>query len=552
MTQSSYIKVASLAALYLLWLASWLVIGNGLYGAERHYWSQATAAAITGLLAFYVARRIPRPYPGFLVMQGVAFLLLAAAWISYPVSSESCQIAQFLPQQIGIEPCSLIADAIYALCVFVLLCAWSYLALETWYGRPLSAFTMLVFAILMLGLGAIFAGFYYNQYAGSLTGPVGRLYAVTAALEFAVLVAGLFCMLLRVPAVVVWVLVGTAILIAGDMAYSVDSAASAVSVPPIIDAVWMLGQILLLSAVAVMPEEHIRDGLRPGPISHNEEGVDDRSGLSGVLILISLGAVLLSPLVWLLPVDTVWKSFFAVMFVILLVVILVRITDRFDDTVAYLRSYVRRVHQSRLVSEDWRGAPHRIRAALQSTGLGAFVDEFRSSAAHLKLNVLFLGPERLYGAPKDHETSRKASCFIVMPFSQEWSAHVHRILASACEAAGVRPVRGDDLFTPTDFLEDIWQNINAADFVIADITGRNPNVLYEMGIAHTLAKPVLILSRQASDIPVDLATRRVILYGQADKDWPADLAHKISKAIAAIVKDYGLTTQELRSEIIPI
>ena len=54
-----------------------------------------------------------------------------------------------------------------------------------------------------------------------------------------------------------------------------------------------------------------------------------------------------------------------------------------------------------------------------------------------------------------------------------------------------------------------------------------------MGIAHTLAKPVLILSRQASDIPVDLA-------------------HKISTAIAAIVKDYGLTTQELRSEIIPV
>jgi hypothetical protein len=343
---------------------------------------------------------------------------------------------------------------------------------------------------------------------------------------------------------VVWALVGTAILIAGDMGYSVHSALSADYVPPIIDAVWMLGQILLLSSVVVMPEALIRDGLRPEPIPHNKEETYERSGLSGILILISLGAVLLSPLVWFLPVDTVWKSFFAVLFVILLVVILVRITDRFDDTVAYLRSYVRRVHQSRLVSEDWRGAPSRIRSTLQSTGLGAFVEEFCVSAAHLKQNVLFLGPERLYGAPKDHATALKASCFIVMPFSQEWSADVHRTLASACEAAGVRPVRGDDLFTPTDILEDIWQSINAADFVIADITGRNPNVLYEMGIAHTLAKPVLILSRQASDIPVDLATRRVILYGQTGEDWHADLAHKISAAIAAIVEDYGLTKKQ--------
>ena len=45
-----------------------------------------------------------------------------------------------------------------------------------------------------------------------------------------------------------------------------------------------------------------------------------------------------------------------------------------------------------------------------------------------------------------------------MPFGQEWSADVHRILATACEEAGVRPVRGDDLFTPTDILEDIWQS----------------------------------------------------------------------------------------------
>ena len=54
--------------------------------------------------------------------------------------------------------------------------------------------------------------------------------------------------------------------------------------------------------------------------------------------------------------------------------------------------------------------------------------------------------------------------------------------------ASVTPVRGDDVFTPTDILVDIWQSINGADFVIADITGRNPNVLYELGI-HTLAKP---------------------------------------------------------------
>jgi hypothetical protein len=65
-------------------------------------------------------------------------------------------------------------------------------------------------------------------------------------------------------------------------------------------------------------------------------------------------------------------------------------------------------------------------------------------------------------------------------------------------------------------------------------------VLYELGIAHTLAKPVLILSRSAADIPIDLATRRVILYGQSRNDWRDDLARSMSEALAKVVEDYGL------------
>jgi len=65
----------------------------------------------------------------------------------------------------------------------------------------------------------------------------------------------------------------------------------------------------------------------------------------------------------------------------------------------------------------------------------------------------------------------------------------------------------------------------------------------ELGIAHTLAKPVLILSRQAADIPIDLATRRVILYGQNADTWREELARTIGEAIAKVVDDYGITGQ---------
>jgi hypothetical protein len=480
--------------------------------------------------AIYAARRTMDPYSGFLVIEGIGFLLLAAAWATYQGSLEpSASVAS--PHA---DTVLLVSNGIYASAVFTMLCAWSYLALERWHDRPLSPLTTTVFAVLMVGLGAIFAGFYYGQYAGQLDTPSSRLGAVTAALEFTTLVASLFCMLLRVPSAAVCMLVGTVILLAGDMAFSVES------VPPVIETTWMFGQLLVLCAVLLMPRSQSGADRAPAPSSAAEAlERHERSGMSGILILISLGAVLLSPLVWLLPVDTVWKSFWSALFIVSLVVVLVWITDRFDDTAAYLRSYVRRAHESRLVSEDWRTAPPRIRAALNSTGLGRLLDDFRSSGARLKQDVIFLGPERLFGPPRERGPLRQTSCFIVMPFGQEWSADVHRVLAAACEAAGVRPMRGDDLFTPTDFLEDIWQSINAADFVISDISGRNPNVLYELGIAHTLAKPVLILSREAADIPVDLATRRVILYGRSADDWREDLAHKISEAVAGIVRDYG-------------
>lgn len=532
MTRSAHLEIGGLTALYLLWFAAWLVIGDSPNGPFRSHWDQATTAAVTGCLALYISRYCSPPYPGFLVGLGLAFLLLAGSWMTYREDSVASTAA-------AMQLSELASDALYAGCVFALMCAWGYLAIERWHRRPLSRLTAIVFAVAMVVLGAIFAGFYAQLYDHVLDTVLGRFDAVTAAFEFAVLAMGLLCMLLKEPRAVVWMLVGTTVLMAGDMAYSVDT------VPQAIGAVWMFGQFLVLAAVVRMPHTHARDAIASVTPLGDADDSATRSGLSGILVLLSLGAVLLAPVIWVLPVQTVWKSFFAVLFILALVAILVWLTDRFDDTVAFLRRYVRRVHQSRLISEDWRSADPEIGTALRSTGLDVFLDEFRLSAAGLRQDVLFLGPERLYSPPRTHAGPRKASSFIVMPFGQEWSADVHRILASACEAAGVRPVRGDDLFTPTDILEDIWQAINAADFVIADITGRNPNVLYELGIAHTLAKPVLILSRQAADIPIDLATRRVILYGLKGDAWREDLARMMSEAIARVVEDYGVLTDRI-------
>ena len=61
-------------------------------------------------------------------------------------------------------------------------------------------------------------------------------------------------------------------------------------------------------------------------------------------------------------------------------------------------------------------------------------------------------------------------------------------------------------------MEDVWKGIFQAKVVIADLTSRNPNVYYELGIAHTLGKRFILLAQNIDDIPFDLRHYRCILY----------------------------------------
>lgn len=523
MTDSTHLKLAGIAGLYLFWLVLWLIVGHEALGPAFYNWDETAICVAAALAAFRTSSRLGAPYRAFLLLLGLGLVLLAVSWFTYDPADLRVRFHFARPATPSYS------DLGYILFVFLWICAWGYLAVERWQVRPPSFLTGAVFAILLFGLASILANFYYPLYRPSLGTMDGRLDAATSGLEFLVLVLGLGCILLGEPGIVTTVLFAVALLVAGDIAYAVEDT------PPEAEAIWMFGQCLLLGTMIAMPE-----ALRRRPTVTEESGARawSRSGLSGLLILLALGGMILSVALWMVPVSTAWKAFFAVLFIVVLVAVLVWVTERFDETVQYVGCYTANLHRMRLEAKDWREADTRIRATLISTGLDSLLDGLRESAALLRRDVLFLGPERLF-PPARTSGGAARQCFIVMPFSLDWSNDVHRILASACEAAGVRPMRGDDLFTPTDILNDIWQCIHAADYVIADITGRNPNVLHELGIAHTLAKPVLIISRTASDIPIDLSSRRIILYGQSEPDWREDLRLKVARAIREMVASYG-------------
>lgn len=522
----THLKLAALAGLYLFWLTLWLVLGYEALGPAFYNWDDTLICLAAALVAFRTCRRVDSPYKAFLILLGLGFLFLAFSWFTYDPTDLH---GRFHFARLGLPSFAALG---YIFFVFFWICAWGYLAVERWQVRPPSSLTVAVFAILLFGLASILANFYYPLYESSLGTVAGRLDAAASALEFLVLVLGLGCILLGEPAIVTTVLFAVALLVAGDIAYAV------MDTPPEGEVIWMFGQCLLLGAMIATPE-----AVRRRRAQAEEPGVQawPRSGLSGLLILLALGGMLLSVAIWMVPLQTVWKAFFAVLFIVILVAALVWVTERFDQTVQYVNSYAVNLHR-RLEARDWREADARIRATLISTGLDSVLEGLRESAARLRRDVLFLGPERLFPAPRASGGAGRG-CFIVMPFSLDWSNEVHRVLAAACDGEGVRPLRGDDLFTPTDILNDIWQCIHDADYVIADITGRNPNVLYELGIAHTLAKPVLIISQTASDIPIDLSSRRVVLYGQSKPDWAEDLGRKVARAIREMVASYGSKAQ---------
>ena len=82
--------------------------------------------------------------------------------------------------------------------------------------------------------------------------------------------------------------------------------------------------------------------------------------------------------------------------------------------------------------------------------------------------------------------------FVIMPFDTEFNAVFRDLIKNPLENAGYKVSRADDPSGNSVFYENIYDqivlNLCDADYIVADLTGSNPNVTYELGIAHTLKK----------------------------------------------------------------
>lgn len=139
---------------------------------------------------------------------------------------------------------------------------------------------------------------------------------------------------------------------------------------------------------------------------------------------------------------------------------------------------------------------------------------------------------------KSLEISSTDSCFVMMPFASPLGEYYKQIYEPAIKKAGLKAVRADqDIFGTGKIIDQIWTGINSAKVLIAELTKRNPNVYYELGLAHALKKPVVLVSSNEEDVPFDLQHIRVIYYDVNDPFWGNKLIDKVAENILSALKN---------------
>jgi hypothetical protein len=139
-------------------------------------------------------------------------------------------------------------------------------------------------------------------------------------------------------------------------------------------------------------------------------------------------------------------------------------------------------------------------------------------------------PSKIVGRPR-------GQCFVLMPFGAPFDRYYTNVFVPAIEHAGLDPVRADSLFRSSPIMGDIWRLVRHASVLLADLSGKNPNVFYELGLAHAVGKPVVLVSSNIDDVPFDLRGLRVLIYDKENENWGHELEQSISKALKETLAD---------------
>ncbi len=138
---------------------------------------------------------------------------------------------------------------------------------------------------------------------------------------------------------------------------------------------------------------------------------------------------------------------------------------------------------------------------------------------------------------KDTDQTVKDSVLVIMPFGGWFDTYYSEIYKPAIDKAKLISQRVDDSNLPVAIVQQMFEMTQEAKIVLSDLTGNNANVCYELGLAHALDKPVVIITDSTESLPFDVSAFRVVLYDKNVPDWGKELKQKLISALEEITKD---------------
>lgn len=146
------------------------------------------------------------------------------------------------------------------------------------------------------------------------------------------------------------------------------------------------------------------------------------------------------------------------------------------------------------------------------------------------------GAEMIWGKERDRELMKR--CFVISPIGNAGTdirknadQLYQHIIKPVCEKCGFAAQRVDEFNTPDSITQEILEALNDYDLVIADLTGHNPNVFFEIGYRARSQKPIIHLKRKDEIIPFDVSTIHTFEYDLTDLDMVTATKDRLEQVI---------------------
>jgi hypothetical protein len=175
-----------------------------------------------------------------------------------------------------------------------------------------------------------------------------------------------------------------------------------------------------------------------------------------------------------------------------------------------------------IASTYWVEASPAREIGLRVRSIGSIIDLYADDVQVLRSILNFSPPASQCGLFVRSATEvdvldfsvdgKRRSAFVIMKFAPPFEHLFNQVIKPVADDCHIDAEKADDILGPGMIISDITRRLQEADIVIADVTAENANVFYELGYAHALSKPTILLAEKGKALPFDISGFRTLFY----------------------------------------